>query len=236
MSAFTPVGAEVGARRSIADERDGVGRPRCPRLPEHTVRVEAAAAGGRPVFFGITGPWTQSSRGRRRGSAPSRLRARHRQSTALRHAGPDARRRAAGAPQREAGTRRPARRVPRRGRGLRPAHARRGCSAINHVAIVRCARAAVSSHAIGKALFNAGVLWLTYLGLEPYVRRFSPDSLIGWTRLVAGGWRDPRVGRDVHDRRRRRPGDDARLRAAQPAAAARSAARSRCRCSADPIA
>jgi hypothetical protein len=46
-------------------------------------------------------------------------------------------------------------------------------------------------------LFQAGLLWLTYLGLEPYVRRFSPDSLVGWTRLVAGSWRDPRVGRDV---------------------------------------
>ena len=51
--------------------------------------------------------------------------------------------------------------------------------------------------AIGRALFDAGLLWLTYLGLEPYVRRHSPDSLIGWTRLIAGSWRDPRVGRDV---------------------------------------
>ena len=25
------------------------------------------------------------------------------------------------------------------------------------------------------------LFWLTYLGLEPYVRRHSPDSLIGWT-------------------------------------------------------
>ena len=40
-------------------------------------------------------------------------------------------------------------------------------------------------------------MWLTYLGLEPYIRRFSPDSLIGWTRLISGRWRDPHVGRDV---------------------------------------
>ncbi len=40
-------------------------------------------------------------------------------------------------------------------------------------------------------------MWLTYLGLEPYVRRFSPDSLIGWTRLISGRWRDPEVGRDI---------------------------------------
>jgi hypothetical protein len=29
------------------------------------------------------------------------------------------------------------------------------------------------------------------------VRRFSPSSLIGWTRLLGGGWRDPHVGRDI---------------------------------------
>jgi hypothetical protein len=51
--------------------------------------------------------------------------------------------------------------------------------------------------AIGVALYEAASLWLAYLGLEPYIRRFSPDSLIGWQRLVAGGWRDARVGRDV---------------------------------------
>ena len=51
--------------------------------------------------------------------------------------------------------------------------------------------------AIGRALFSAGLLWLTYLGLEPYVRRYSPDSILGWTKLVAGHWRDPRVGVDV---------------------------------------
>jgi hypothetical protein len=49
----------------------------------------------------------------------------------------------------------------------------------------------------GKALFEAGLMWVTYLGLEPYIRRFSPDSLIGWTRLLSGRWRDPEVGRDI---------------------------------------
>ena len=47
------------------------------------------------------------------------------------------------------------------------------------------------------ALFNAGLLWLTYLGLEPYVRRYAPDSLLGWTTPDRGHWRDPRVGVDV---------------------------------------
>lgn len=51
--------------------------------------------------------------------------------------------------------------------------------------------------AIGRALFQAVVLWLAYFGLEPYVRRYSPDLILGWTKLVAGHWRDPRVGVDV---------------------------------------
>ena len=38
---------------------------------------------------------------------------------------------------------------------------------------------------------------VVYLALEPYVRRFWPDSLLGWSRLVAGHVPDPRVGRDV---------------------------------------
>jgi hypothetical protein len=51
--------------------------------------------------------------------------------------------------------------------------------------------------AVGRALFDAGLLWLTYLGLEPYIRRYSPDSLLGWTRVLAGKWRDPRAGVDL---------------------------------------
>jgi hypothetical protein len=40
----------------------------------------------------------------------------------------------------------------------------------------------------------AAALGIIYLALEPYVRRFWPDSLLGWSRLVAGHIRDPRVG------------------------------------------
>src|SRR5262249_40354867 len=35
------------------------------------------------------------------------------------------------------------------------------------------------------------------MALEPFVRRYWPDSLISWTRLLAGKLRDPRIGRDV---------------------------------------
>ncbi|MBV8856830.1 MAG: serine/threonine protein kinase [Acidobacteria bacterium] len=47
------------------------------------------------------------------------------------------------------------------------------------------------------SLLISGVLWLIYMALEPYVRRRWPGRIIGWTRLLAGGWRDPLVGRDL---------------------------------------
>ncbi len=49
----------------------------------------------------------------------------------------------------------------------------------------------------GVVLFAGCVLWVIYLALEPYVRRFWPDGILGWTRLMSGYVRDPRVGRDV---------------------------------------
>src|SRR6185436_7680930 len=51
--------------------------------------------------------------------------------------------------------------------------------------------------AMALALLNIGFTWLFYLGLEPFVRRFSPDMLIGWTRLFRSQYSDPRVGRDL---------------------------------------
>jgi hypothetical protein len=50
---------------------------------------------------------------------------------------------------------------------------------------------------LGYNLFLAALLWLYYVGLEPYVRRQWPEMLISWNRLLAGRLRDPRVGRDV---------------------------------------
>ena len=47
------------------------------------------------------------------------------------------------------------------------------------------------------SLYWAGLLWLAYIALEPYARQMGPDFLITWTRLLAGQWRDPRLGRDL---------------------------------------
>ncbi len=51
--------------------------------------------------------------------------------------------------------------------------------------------------ALGSALFQAMFYWVAYLALEPFLRRYWPEGLISWTRLLAGSWRDPLVGRDV---------------------------------------
>jgi hypothetical protein len=53
------------------------------------------------------------------------------------------------------------------------------------------------SHAAALALYRAGMLWLAYVAVEPYVRRRWPDLLIGWSRLLTRGARDPLVGRDL---------------------------------------
>jgi hypothetical protein len=46
-------------------------------------------------------------------------------------------------------------------------------------------------------LWMAAWFWLMYIALEPFMRRHSPDLLIGWSRLLAGNFRDPLVGRDL---------------------------------------
>jgi eukaryotic-like serine/threonine-protein kinase len=49
----------------------------------------------------------------------------------------------------------------------------------------------------GQPLWAAGLLWVLYLAVEPYVRRFWPSTVVSWSRLMARQWRDPLVGRDI---------------------------------------
>ncbi len=51
--------------------------------------------------------------------------------------------------------------------------------------------------AISTALFLSAAMWTLYMAVEPWVRRQWPKSIISWSRLLAGNWRDPVVGRDI---------------------------------------
>jgi predicted Ser/Thr protein kinase len=51
--------------------------------------------------------------------------------------------------------------------------------------------------AISTGLFVSGTVWTLYMAIEPWVRRQWPKTIISWTRLLAGSWRDPVVGRDM---------------------------------------
>jgi hypothetical protein len=50
---------------------------------------------------------------------------------------------------------------------------------------------------LGFCVFWPGVVGVSYLALEPYIRRRWPSRIISWTRLLAGRFRDPLVGRHV---------------------------------------
>ncbi len=48
-----------------------------------------------------------------------------------------------------------------------------------------------------RALIGAVSVAVTYISFEPFVRRRWPQTLISWSRVLAGSFRDPLVGRDV---------------------------------------
>jgi serine/threonine-protein kinase len=51
---------------------------------------------------------------------------------------------------------------------------------------------------IAVACYQAFLLcWVPYIALEPHIRRHWPEKIIAWTRLLAGRFRDPLVGRDI---------------------------------------
>ncbi len=50
---------------------------------------------------------------------------------------------------------------------------------------------------LGHALQHALLAWLLYIALEPLARRYWPWTLVTWTRLLMGRFRDPQIGRDI---------------------------------------
>lgn len=51
--------------------------------------------------------------------------------------------------------------------------------------------------AVAGSLFVVAAVCVLYLAIEPYVRRHWPQAIVSWTRLLAGRFRDPHVGRDL---------------------------------------
>ncbi|MCM2258771.1 MAG: serine/threonine protein kinase [Vicinamibacteria bacterium] len=156
--------------------------------PGARVRIETSALGGRPVSFEAIGPWntpvpavrTTSSVGAGiLGLSAAML----------------------------AGSAWLARRNLRLGRGDRTG-ARRLASFLFTVVLLQWLFGASHAssfplewrlfvRAVGYALFDALTMWLYYLAIEPYVRRLWPESIVSWSRLLAGRLDDPLVGRDI---------------------------------------
>jgi serine/threonine-protein kinase len=156
------------------------------------LRVEAASFRGKPVFFELLGPWSR----------------------------PDRMRPARETPARQAGEMVSlgillalllggiliARRNVRLGRGDRRGAFRLALFVFSALMLGWCFAA---SHVLGLqefslflmmtafALLWSGLTWVLYIALEPFVRRRWPETIISWSRLLAGRFRDPRIGRDL---------------------------------------
>jgi serine/threonine-protein kinase len=156
------------------------------------LHIEAAAWRGKPVFFLLAGPWTQPSR-----MPPP----------------PETRSQKAGrifgisfALLLFAGGAWLAYRNYFRGKADRRGALRLAVVAffLELVVFVVRAHLGFSSDTLGlltmalsTGLFAATVLWMLYLALEPYVRSKWPQTIVSWSRLLAGSFRDPLVGRDI---------------------------------------
>ncbi|HKD12402.1 MAG TPA: hypothetical protein VKE50_10015, partial [Thermoanaerobaculia bacterium] len=160
--------------------------------PGTTMRIEAASYRGRPVYFELIGPWAQAG-------------------TATRRTGDSARRLG----QMIlldlfvvilVGSAFLARRNLRMGRGDKRGAGRLAAFvffsyfvawifAAHHVASAW--EVAMFVEMLSWALFVSGGLWLLYVALEPQLRRLWPATIVSWSRVLSGAWRDPLVGRDV---------------------------------------
>jgi hypothetical protein len=159
--------------------------------PNIPMRIEAAAYQGKPVYFELIGPWTHAER--------------------LQPYEPATGERASDVVlivlllSMLVGGAMLARRNLRLGRGDR-----RGASRLAAVVFATVAVAYFVAHHVpnfselvffleflANGLAWSCFFWVLYIALEPYVRRRWPATLVSWSRLLAGGFRDPLVGRDV---------------------------------------
>jgi eukaryotic-like serine/threonine-protein kinase len=158
-----------------------------PERPDIPIRVEAAAALGRPVFFEIVAPWSPAPTD----AAEARATPGERTGQFMRLVvGPLALAIAVVLALRNL----------RLGRGDRRG-AMRVSLFIGAVSTASIALETGDLQVISKGppivFFVPAAVWLLYIALEPHFRRIWPGIMIGWSRLLAGRVRDPLVGRDV---------------------------------------
>jgi serine/threonine-protein kinase len=158
-----------------------------PDRPDVPIRIEAAAISGKPVYFEIVAPWTAPRNEERTFGSTSGERVGLLMRSIV---GPSALVVA----------------FVLAGRNLRLGRGdRRGAT---RLALFLFAAGALSNalqtgdlqiliRGPSLVLFVPGFVWLLYIALEPHIRRVWPDTMIGWSRLLAGSARDPLVGRDV---------------------------------------
>ncbi len=162
-----------------------------PGKPDVPLRIEAAAAGGRPVALRIVLPWTRPA------EQPEPQRGFwHRASQLMHVLLPGVVVVAAGFV---------AFRNVRRGRGDRRGALRLalylGAARLlwflgaHHVAST--AELDLFMSHLSHAMLFVGLAYMFYLAVEPYARRLWPRILVSWVRILDGGFRDPLVGRDL---------------------------------------
>jgi hypothetical protein len=159
--------------------------------PNIPMRIEAAAYQGKPVYFELIGPWTHAER--------------------LQPYEPATGERASDVVlivlllSMLVGGAMLARRNLRLGRGDRRGAARLAAVVFATVAVAYFVAHHVPNFSelvfflefLANGLAWSCFFWVLYIALEPYVRRRWPATLVSWSRLLAGGFRDPLVGRDV---------------------------------------
>ncbi len=163
-----------------------------PGKQEVPLKIEAAAAGGKPVWLGIVMPWTRPA------EEPPPLQGGfwNRAAPLVRSVWPVVVLLTAGSV---------ALRNVRRGRGDR-----RG--ALRLALYLGAARMSwfLGAHHLASpselelfighlawAMMSVGLAYVFYLAVEPYARRLWPRMLVSWVRVLEGRFRDPLVGRDL---------------------------------------
>ncbi|HJQ68421.1 MAG TPA: serine/threonine-protein kinase [Blastocatellia bacterium] len=170
-----------------------------PDQPDIPIRIEAASYQGKPVYFEIIEPWSRPAETESGIVTNNAIEPPTRQAFAIFFISVTVIAVIASAAL--------ARRNLRQGRGDRKGAFR---LAVFVFTVRMIGWAIVSSHvpvlreemtllidAVAGGLFQSGMLWLFYIALEPHVRRKWPERLISWSRVLAGEFRDPMVGRDI---------------------------------------